>query len=137
MNAAFRPTASGPRRTSAALICPSSPAGTAVKFATRTATSDASKRQSTSCCSLRSRRLPVARKWAPSTAPVVLNAQHDPHAPCVLTPVTAPRSRQSKVSGSRVTSSSVAGAAAAMLRRARRWKTRPGHDRERPPPSVT
>ena len=37
--------------------------------------------QSTSCCSLRLRSLPVAMKLAPSIAPVVLKAQHDPHTP--------------------------------------------------------
>jgi len=38
--------------------------------------------QSTSCCSLRLRSFPVARKLAPSIDPVVLKAQHDPHLPC-------------------------------------------------------
>lgn len=39
--------------------------------------------QSTSCCSLRLRSFPLARKWAPSIDPVVLKAQHDPHLPCI------------------------------------------------------
>jgi len=33
---------------------------------------------------------PVARMLAPSTTAVVLNTQHDPQAPCILMPVTAP-----------------------------------------------
>jgi hypothetical protein len=67
----------------------------------------------------------MARKLAPSTAPVVLNAQHDPHAACVLTPVTAPLSRQSKLAGRRATSSSVAGAAAGTLSCTSRWASPP------------
>lgn len=39
--------------------------------------------QSTSCCSLRFRSLPVAMKLAPSIDPVVLNAQHEPQDPCI------------------------------------------------------
>ena len=58
---------------------------------------------------------PVARKLAPSTAAVVLNIQHDLQAPCILTPVTAPFSRQSKLAGRHATSSSDAGTAAGML----------------------
>jgi len=37
--------------------------------------------QSTSCCSLRLTSSPVAKKWAPSNAPVVLKDQHEPHEP--------------------------------------------------------
>ena len=37
--------------------------------------------QSTSCCSERLVRFPVARKLAPSTAPVVEKVQHEPQKP--------------------------------------------------------
>ena len=40
--------------------------------------------QSTSCCSLKLRSFPVLRKWAPSTAPVALKVQHEPHIPCYI-----------------------------------------------------
>ena len=41
--------------------------------------------QSTSCCSLRLIRVPVARKFADSRAPVALIDQQDPHKPCMRT----------------------------------------------------
>ena len=42
--------------------------------------------QSTICCSLSTSSFPVARKCAPSSAPDVLNDQHDPHEPYTPTP---------------------------------------------------
>merc|ERR1719272_1957724 len=41
--------------------------------------------QSTSCCSEKDWSLPVEVNIAPSTAPVVEKAQHDPHCPWFLT----------------------------------------------------
>merc|ERR1719463_148911 len=46
--------------------------------------------QSTSCCSLRDTSEPVAISQAPSSEPVVENAQHEPHCPWFFTGVTAP-----------------------------------------------
>ena len=54
--------------------------------------------QSTSYCSEYEVSFPVAMNSAPSTAPVVEKAQHDPHCPWSLTGVTAPLVLQSRES---------------------------------------
>ena len=51
--------------------------------------------QSTSCCSENEVSEFPASLQAPSTEPVVEKAQHDPHCPWFLTPVTAPYYLQS------------------------------------------
>ena len=55
--------------------------------------------QSTSYCSEYEVSFPVAMNSAPSTAPVVEKAQHDPHCPWSFTGVTAPLVVQSTEAG--------------------------------------
>ena len=55
--------------------------------------------QEMSSSSLREMSLPVLMALTPSTAPVVENAQHEPHCFWFLTGVTAPSATQSIVSG--------------------------------------
>lgn len=55
--------------------------------------------QSTNCCSERETRDPVLILLAPSIDPVAEKAQHEPHDPWFLTPVTAPDFLQSTESG--------------------------------------
>merc|ERR1712139_249947 len=64
---------------------------------------------STSSSSLKDSSLPLAIAFAPSTEPVVENAQHEPHWPWFFTGVTAPLATQSTESARLVVSKTLTG----------------------------
>jgi len=63
--------------------------------------------QSTNCYSEKDNKFLLVMKLRPSSDPVVEKAQHEPHCPWFLTPVTAPAVTQLTVAGKAETSSGV------------------------------